>query len=224
MNTTNLNIFSMDLRQCEVMLEQAAVSTPDILIKPTYDKTREMHQAVREMLADAKESPDVGATPAQEESIQLLEREIGHLISELSVELGSQPWHNPPSLRKLRENGEALQRKITDLRKQRKAVYPVKYVSAGQWKGPQARVAGGSNTAGKGGAGGRVTVEEALQMVLDKKTVQYRGGLIGIVHAAGVLQDGLIVPNIQKAGEMFSKVYGAKAHGAWQLHCAMAAL
>jgi NAD(P)-dependent dehydrogenase (short-subunit alcohol dehydrogenase family) len=45
-----------------------------------------------------------------------------------------------------------------------------------------------------------------------------------IVHAAGVLQDGLIVPNIQKAGDMFSKVYGAKAHGAWTLHCAMAAL
>lgn len=45
-----------------------------------------------------------------------------------------------------------------------------------------------------------------------------------IVHAAGVLQDGLIVPNIQKAPDMFSKVYGAKAHGAWQLHCAMTAL
>mmetsp|Transcript_164542 Transcript_164542/g.400010 ORF Transcript_164542/g.400010 Transcript_164542/m.400010 type:complete len:159 (+) Transcript_164542:2-478(+) len=39
-----------------------------------------------------------------------------------------------------------------------------------------------------------------------------------IVHAAGVLQDGLMVPNIQKAPEMFSKVYAAKAHGAWQLH------
>merc|ERR1712217_912351 len=45
-----------------------------------------------------------------------------------------------------------------------------------------------------------------------------------VVHAAGVLQDGLIVPNLQKAGDMFSKVYGAKAHGAWTLHCAMAAL
>lgn len=45
-----------------------------------------------------------------------------------------------------------------------------------------------------------------------------------IVHAAGVLQDGLILPNIQKAPEMFSKVYGAKAHGAWQLHCALTSL
>jgi hypothetical protein len=45
-----------------------------------------------------------------------------------------------------------------------------------------------------------------------------------IVHAAGVLQDGLILPNIQKAPDMFSKVYGAKAHGAWQLHCATTAL
>lgn len=45
-----------------------------------------------------------------------------------------------------------------------------------------------------------------------------------IVHAAGLLQDGLIVPNILKAPDMFSKVYGAKAHGAWQLHCAMTSL
>lgn len=45
-----------------------------------------------------------------------------------------------------------------------------------------------------------------------------------IVHAAGLLQDGLIMTNIQKAPEMFSKVYGAKAHGAWQLHCAMTSL
>mmetsp|Transcript_42864 Transcript_42864/g.91347 ORF Transcript_42864/g.91347 Transcript_42864/m.91347 type:complete len:119 (-) Transcript_42864:102-458(-) len=45
-----------------------------------------------------------------------------------------------------------------------------------------------------------------------------------IVHAAGVLQDGLIVPNIQKAPDMFSKVYAAKAHGAWHLHRALTAL
>jgi len=45
-----------------------------------------------------------------------------------------------------------------------------------------------------------------------------------IVHAAGVLQDGLILPNIQKAPDMFSKVYGAKAHGAWQLHCSLTSL
>jgi len=45
-----------------------------------------------------------------------------------------------------------------------------------------------------------------------------------IVHAAGLLQDGLIVPNLQKAPDMFSKVYGAKAHGAWQIHCATVTL
>merc|ERR1719382_1069716 len=45
-----------------------------------------------------------------------------------------------------------------------------------------------------------------------------------IVHAAGVLQDGLMVPNIQKAPDMFSKVYAAKAHGAWQLHRSLAAI
>ncbi|CAE7528474.1 unnamed protein product [Symbiodinium natans] len=53
---------------------------------------------------------------------------------------------------------------------------------------------------------------------------QRRMGIETIVHAAGVLQDGLIVPNLQKAPDMWSKVYGVKAHGAWQLHQATTAL
>eukprot|EP00435_Cladocopium_sp_Y103_P049932 s674_g15.t1 len=39
-------------------------------------------------------------------------------------------------------------------------------------------------------------------------------GIDTVVHAAGVLQDGLILPNLQKAPEMWSIVYGCKAHGA----------
>lgn len=45
-----------------------------------------------------------------------------------------------------------------------------------------------------------------------------------IVHAAGLLQDGLMVPNVTKQPDMWSKVYGAKAHGAWQLNSAYASL
>jgi len=45
-----------------------------------------------------------------------------------------------------------------------------------------------------------------------------------IVHAAGLLQDGLLVPNVTKQADMFSRVYGAKAHGAWTLNNAMASL
>lgn len=45
-----------------------------------------------------------------------------------------------------------------------------------------------------------------------------------VVHAAGVLQDGLLLPNIQRAPDMFSKVFGPKAHAAWTLHQAVAAL
>mmetsp|Transcript_74644 Transcript_74644/g.91715 ORF Transcript_74644/g.91715 Transcript_74644/m.91715 type:complete len:196 (+) Transcript_74644:2-589(+) len=53
---------------------------------------------------------------------------------------------------------------------------------------------------------------------------QRRMGIDTIVHAAGVLQDGLILPNLQKAPEMWSTVYGCKAHGAWQIHQATTAL
>eukprot|EP00439_Symbiodinium_sp_Y106_P016479 s4461_g2.t1 len=53
---------------------------------------------------------------------------------------------------------------------------------------------------------------------------QRRMGVESIIHAAGVLQDGLIVPNLQKAPEMWSIVYGVKAHGAWQLHQTTTAL
>ncbi|CAL1172495.1 unnamed protein product [Cladocopium goreaui] len=53
---------------------------------------------------------------------------------------------------------------------------------------------------------------------------QRRMGIDTVVHAAGVLQDGLILPNLQKAPEMWSIVYGCKAHGAWQIHQATTAL
>eukprot|EP00913_Durusdinium_trenchii_P031852 g29830.t1 len=53
---------------------------------------------------------------------------------------------------------------------------------------------------------------------------QRRMGIETIVHAAGVLQDGLLLPNLPKAPEMWSIVYGCKAHGAWQIHQATTAL
>lgn len=64
-----------------------------------------------------------------------------------------------------------------------------------------------------------ITVPTALAMPQRKL-----GAGETFVHAAGVLQDGLIMTNLQKGPDMFSRVYGAKAHGAWQLHCAYSAL
>ncbi|CAE8588226.1 unnamed protein product [Polarella glacialis] len=53
---------------------------------------------------------------------------------------------------------------------------------------------------------------------------QRKLGVECIVHAAGILQDGLVLPNLQKAPDMWSKVYGVKAHGAYILHTATTAL
>merc|ERR1712203_740721 len=80
--------------------------------------------------------------------------EISHLIEEFTMELESQPWHNPPSLRKLREAGDLISKKMTELRKQRRALLPVKYVSTGHGRAPAARAAPGANAGGKSGSSG----------------------------------------------------------------------
>mmetsp|Transcript_124749 Transcript_124749/g.353137 ORF Transcript_124749/g.353137 Transcript_124749/m.353137 type:complete len:99 (+) Transcript_124749:209-505(+) len=72
-----------------------------------------------------------------------------------------------------------------------------------------------SGAGGAGGAGGRVTVEEALQMVLDKKTVQYRGGLIGIVHAAGVQE---MTPFSAHSPAKFDFLFAPKSQAGWNMH------
>merc|ERR1712224_884083 len=47
------------------------------------------------------------------------------------------------------------------------------------------------------------------------------GGMV--VHAAGVLADGLIMPNHGDLGKKFSKCMASKAHCAWHIHRMMAA-
>src|SRR5262249_45550766 len=46
-------------------------------------------------------------------------------------------------------------------------------------------------------------------------TCQTQGPLRGIVHAAGVLDDGVLT---QQSAERFSRVMAPKVHGAWNLH------
>uniref|UniRef100_A0A7S1FBK9 Uncharacterized protein n=1 Tax=Noctiluca scintillans TaxID=2966 RepID=A0A7S1FBK9_NOCSC len=49
-------------------------------------------------------------------------------------------------------------------------------------------------------------------------------GISTIVHAAGVLADGLVIPNQGKLAADFSKVWSSKAHSAWHFHQCMPAL
>lgn len=218
MDTSALRWNAVQLKNITGALEQVMLTTPDVLVRPTYDKMCEVQKIVLELLSDMTEHPDIGTTPPQEEKFRTLEQEISQLIEEFTMELNSQPWHNPPSLRKLRESGELIAKKITELHKQRRALFPVKYVSTGYGRAPAARAAGGANASGKGGSGGSggpITVEEALSMVLDKKNVQYRGGLIGIVHAAGVQE---MTPFSNHSPAKFDFLFQPKSQAAWNLH------
>mmetsp|Transcript_27468 Transcript_27468/g.63497 ORF Transcript_27468/g.63497 Transcript_27468/m.63497 type:complete len:213 (+) Transcript_27468:66-704(+) len=49
-------------------------------------------------------------------------------------------------------------------------------------------------------------------------------GVGTVVHAAGILSDGLLIPNAGQLAEKFSKVFAAKAHGAWHIHQAASVL
>ncbi|CAK0817440.1 unnamed protein product, partial [Prorocentrum cordatum] len=60
-----------------------------------------------------------------------------------------------------------------------------------------------------------MTVEDALEMLTDKKKVQYRGGLSGIVHAAGVME---YTPFQDHSPARYDYTFAPKCQAAWNLH------
>mmetsp|Transcript_9348 Transcript_9348/g.17260 ORF Transcript_9348/g.17260 Transcript_9348/m.17260 type:complete len:93 (+) Transcript_9348:49-327(+) len=61
----------------------------------------------------------------------------------------------------------------------------------------------------------RFTVEEALNLLVEKKEPVWKGSLIGIVHAAGVQEMTAITSHLPGK---FEFVYAPKVQAAWNLH------
>lgn len=200
-------------------LKDAMENTPDILVKPTYDKAVENKLELFQMVAEAKWAADAKITPMQEKELKSQEGEIGELVGQFEVELNEAPWQNPPALRKLRETTDKLSKKISDLHKQRRNMFPGAKVAKTNLAAiprdrPMAFAPAAADSKGKSTK--PMTVEKCLDALIDRKTnVKYEGGLIGIVHAAGVQE---MTPFATHSEAKFEFIFAPKSQAAWTMH------
>merc|ERR1719414_2172799 len=148
---------------------------------------------------------------SEQRSIKDAEEEVSELLEQLSAELAEDPWHNPPVLRRMRQTTEALSKKVSALRALRRRVLIGK-------QAPDRRVAAGMAGGEKGYIARRdktMNIETALGMLVEKKQTRWQGGLIGIVHAAGVQE---MTPIVSHSPGKFEFLFSPKSQAAWNLH------
>lgn len=202
------------------LLESEKSSVPDVLIRPAVELLGEQKEMLYRLIGDAARGP-WAATPAAAklQTLAALEAEVLELVlgqlSELAEEGG--PWHNPPALRKFRQQGEAISKSLSHLRKVREELMSRATKEDGKPSGKQPIVPGMAGSFGKfeGARDTNMTTEQALNMLLEKKDPVWKGSLIGIVHAAGVQE---LVPINGHLPGKFEFVFAPKSQAAWTLH------
>mmetsp|Transcript_27825 Transcript_27825/g.45560 ORF Transcript_27825/g.45560 Transcript_27825/m.45560 type:complete len:215 (+) Transcript_27825:65-709(+) len=188
------------------LLDTEKASVPDALVRPSLDLLGDQKQVIYDLIGAASQgalsSSDTADTSGLEVEIAEL---VKHQSQELDIEGG--PWHNPPALRRFREMGQAVTKKIAQLRDLR--------VQKGGLPAPTAPSMAAAGYGGLGGQNRDMTVEQALNMLVQKKEPVWKGSLIGIVHAAGVQELTAITSHLPGK---FEFVYAPKVQAAWNLH------
>jgi len=206
------------LRGTESRLLAATQDTPDILVKPTAEKISQILQALNQMASETS-----APQPEQVAEMEQKEAQISELLQKFEAELAGEPWSNPPALRGLRETGDLLSTRIVELQRLRRKLPPAgpsscsaAAAAAGHMPLPTpVAYAPAMASGGKKGNKGPMTVEDALEMLSDKKKVQYRGGLSGIVHAAGVMEYTAFQDH---SPAKYEYTFAPKCQAAWNLH------
>jgi len=156
----------------------------------------EVFAMLREAGAGAPEAPE----------LQGRARGASGLLRGLLEELGTAPWHEPPALRRLRQLAQEALQELQALRGLRTAPAP--------GPGP-ARVAAAMPDQVSRGKYDNLRVEDALEMLLEKRGPKWQGGLVGIIHAAGVQE---MTPISAHSPGRFEFIFAPKSQAAWNLH------
>eukprot|EP00439_Symbiodinium_sp_Y106_P072284 s504_g13.t1 len=201
------------------LLDASQASVPDALTQPSLELLGEQKQVLYDLIGSL--------SSAVSEETSVLEVEIAELVKhqlhELQIEGG--PWHNPPALRRFREMGQAVSKKLQLLAQTRARPAPKQepIVDRSSWRqsegslgapAPSMAAPSPGNPFGATPARGRdhrYTVEEALNLLCEKKEPIWKGSLIGVVHAAGVQEMTAI--NSHLPGR-FEFVYAPKVQAA----------
>lgn len=192
------------------LLDAGKATVPDALLRPSLDLLGDQKQVIYDLIGAAAQSA-LSSSYSDTESVTALEIEIAELVKhqtqELDIEGG--PWHNPPALRRFREMGQAVFKKIRQLQ-------DLRAIKDRPLASPAApSMASSAGYPGIGGQDRNMTVEQALNMLVQKKEPVWKGSLIGIVHAAGVQELTAITSHLPGK---FEFVYAPKVQAAWNLH------
>jgi len=209
-------------------LRAAAQETPDVLVKPSLEKATETMQDLESIIAEARQGKHMQLPESDLEDLRTKAAEALGQAEVLRDLLDEEPWLDPPKLRKMRQAGEAVAQSVSGLRKiinvanRRLLLQPRREEAPAQprreaYSAPIAAAMAGDALAENmpRPAGAAMDVDEALAMLLDKKQGGYRGGLCGIVHAAGVQE---MTPFNGHSPAKFEFVFATKCSAAFNLH------
>lgn len=200
-------------KQLEKIQEQISESKKDspslILVQPLAEKVDDVQRAVYETLNRAMRS---NAEPSG--AAKRSEEDVSALLTQLAEELAQEPWHNPQVLRRTRKTLESLTERVAEMQELRQEL------KAGRGgERPTAPAMAGAMGGKKGSQAAKVDkpmgIEDALAMLLDKNKTSWQGGLVGIVHAAGVQE---MTPLSAHSPGRFEFIFAPKSQAAWNLH------
>mmetsp|Transcript_28750 Transcript_28750/g.66978 ORF Transcript_28750/g.66978 Transcript_28750/m.66978 type:complete len:211 (+) Transcript_28750:66-698(+) len=186
-------------------LNEDSKFAPEVLVQPIAEKVSGMHQAVFGMIDSAMRSRDA---PVSEE-VQHTEGLIAEDLEQVRATLNKGPWSNPPVMRELRKRVNKVADKVTELQ----ALRGTK--QAFQPSAPRLAPSMAADNKVSSAFAKPMTVEEALGLLLEKTKCQWQGGLIGIVHAAGVQE---MTPIAAHSPGRFEFIFAPKSQAAWNLH------
>lgn len=172
-------------------------TVPKHLIEPVMETMERIRSECQSMLKDLQTAKADGAKVSEADLKELRDREaqVTDLLAKLEDKLAGKA--TPGALRDAQKTGKALSTEIAEMRGAAQSIID----------------------------GQSPEVTELLTGIPAKPVLPpEQFGIECVVHAAGVLADGLIMTSTNTLPAGMSKVYGAKAHGAWQLFHAMNAI
>lgn len=227
--------------QLEVLTEDltaAAEVTPDVLVNPTLEKIQECKEVLYEAVDVALRAASRGSRGVDDEArlsaeaeaeLSAKETKIDALIRGVQKQLEEQPWHNPPQLRAMRQGVAALGKNISELRTLQDKLMGRRLLQSSSW--------GCATTAERPAEPplqllsapaateevkrilvedeGIMPIDKALSLLMNRKRDPYNGGLVGIVHAAGVQEMTAFTAH---SPSKFEFVFAAKSSAAFNLH------
>uniref|UniRef100_A0A7S4VDG1 Ketoreductase (KR) domain-containing protein n=1 Tax=Alexandrium monilatum TaxID=311494 RepID=A0A7S4VDG1_9DINO len=180
-----------------------------ILIEPMKDTVNEIHHTVFETLNQATRSK---REPS--DAIKAVEEEVSGLLNKFTDGLSQDTFQNPQALRTMRKTLKELSAKAEEMQDEW-AKLAKKAAKANGGSRPVAPNMAGGKSKGPKVEDKPMTIEDALSMLVDKRTTKWQGGLVGIVHAAGVQE---MTPISAHTPGRFEFVFAPKSQAAWNLH------